>query len=204
MTLAVILGLWFALAGSTPSGSTHSRPQSGDFRALAQETTPPESPKPSEPQPAAPSQEPAPLEPGSGSPQPPPDSASQKAEPEEPPAPPKTKKHSQKKKNRSPGPPAKVVIRNGGTADPTVNLSPGLSKGQAANQRQNANQLLNSTETNLKQLSGRSLSLPQQDTIKQIRTYMDQARKAVDAGDLERGHNLAFKAHLLSDDLVKH
>jgi type IV secretory pathway VirB10-like protein len=204
MTLAVILGLWFALAGSTPSGSTHSRPQSGDFRALAQETTPPESPKPPEPQPAAPAQEPAPQQPQAGSPPAPPDSASQNAEPAEQPAPTKTKKHSHKKKSRSADPPAKVVIRNGGTADPTVNLSPGLSKGQAANQLQNANQLLNATESNLKQLSERTLSLPQQDTIKQIRSYMDQARKAVDAGDLERGHNLAFKAHLLSDDLVKH
>jgi hypothetical protein len=181
MTLAVILGLWFALAGLTPAGSTHPRPQLGDCRVLTQEASPPESPKPAELQPLAPS----------------PESAAQ-------PAAPKSKKHSHKKKASAADPPAKVVIRNGGTADPAVDLSPGLSKGQAANQRQNANQLLTATESNLKQLSGRTLSLPQQDTVKQIRTYMDQARKAVDAGDLERGHNLAFKAHLLSEDLVKH
>jgi len=33
---------------------------------------------------------------------------------------------------------------------------------------------------------------------------MQQAKSAADSGDLERGHNLATKAHLLADDLLKH
>jgi hypothetical protein len=32
---------------------------------------------------------------------------------------------------------------------------------------------------------------------------MDQAKTAIAAGDIERGHNLALKAHLLSDELLK-
>jgi hypothetical protein len=32
---------------------------------------------------------------------------------------------------------------------------------------------------------------------------MEQSSKALAAGDLQRGHNLAMKAQLLSDELVK-
>lgn len=79
----------------------------------------------------------------------------------------------------------------------------GLSKQQASSQVQNTTQLLASTDANLQKLSDRRLNSSQQDTVKQIRTYMDQAKAATDAGDLQRAHNLAFKAHLLSDDLIK-
>jgi hypothetical protein len=40
--------------------------------------------------------------------------------------------------------------------------------------------------------------------VKQIQTYVEQARTAEAAGDLDRAHNLAVKAQLLSDDLVRH
>jgi hypothetical protein len=39
--------------------------------------------------------------------------------------------------------------------------------------------------------------------VSQIKQFMEQSKAAVAAGDLERGHNLALKAHLLSDELVK-
>ncbi len=79
-----------------------------------------------------------------------------------------------------------------------------MSPKQSSNQLKNADDLLAGTESNLKQISGRSLNATQQETVKQIQQYMDQARKAIHEGDLDRGRNLAFKAHLLSDDLVKH
>lgn len=95
-------------------------------------------------------------------------------------------------------------MRNGGASEPTVQIAPGgLSKQQASSQVQNTTQLLASTDANLQKLSDRRLNSSQQDTVKQIRTYMDQAKAATDAGDLQRAHNLAFKAHLLSDDLIK-
>jgi hypothetical protein len=43
----------------------------------------------------------------------------------------------------------------------------------------------------------------QQDSISQIRKYMEQAKAAEQAGDVERAYNLASKALLLSNDLVK-
>jgi len=98
---------------------------------------------------------------------------------------------------------AKVVVRNGSTPDPEVQLSPGLSEEQASHQRQNTTQLLTNTEANLKTISVRQLNANQQDVVKQIRTYMDQAKAAITSGDLPRAHNLAFKAHLLSNELLK-
>jgi hypothetical protein len=98
----------------------------------------------------------------------------------------------------------KVVVRNGGTAEPAVQLSPPLSQEQASHQRENTDGLLATTDSNLKQMSAHSLSPGQQDTVAQIRSYMQQAKAASSAGDLERAYNLAFKAHLLSDELVGH
>lgn len=39
--------------------------------------------------------------------------------------------------------------------------------------------------------------------VNQIRQFVEQAKAAVTAGDVERGHNLAVKARLLSDELAK-
>jgi hypothetical protein len=36
-----------------------------------------------------------------------------------------------------------------------------------------------------------------------LTVFMDRSKTAVAAGDLERGNNLAMKARLLSDELVK-
>jgi hypothetical protein len=99
--------------------------------------------------------------------------------------------------------PTKTVVRNGSTGEPSVQLSPGLSQQQASSQRQNTSQLLASTDANLKKVAARQLSASQEDTANQIRQYMQQANAAVAAGDLERGHNLAVKAQLLSEELVK-
>jgi hypothetical protein len=96
------------------------------------------------------------------------------------------------------------VVRDGGTSEPTAQISAGgVSKEQASHQLQNTTQLLAATNTNLQKLSSRPLNPGQQDTVKQIRTYMEQAKAATDAGDLQRGHNLASKAQMLSDDLLK-
>ncbi len=95
-------------------------------------------------------------------------------------------------------------MRNGGTADPAVQLAPGMSEEQASSQRQNTSQLLATTDANLKQISSRQLNSTQQDSIGQIRKYMEQARTAEKAGDVDRAHNLASKAVMLSDDLAKH
>jgi hypothetical protein len=97
-----------------------------------------------------------------------------------------------------------VVVRDGGTSDPTTTLTPGAATPRGTHSRQDTEDLLSSTDTNLKQASARSLDANQQASADQIRIFITQANAAIKAGDLDRAHNLATKAHLLSDDLVKH
>jgi len=64
--------------------------------------------------------------------------------------------------------------------------------------------LLGATDDKLKRLTGRPLDAKQQEAVAQIRNYMDGARSALKEGDVRRANTLAQKAHLLSEDLVKH
>jgi hypothetical protein len=63
--------------------------------------------------------------------------------------------------------------------------------------------MLAATEANLKKIAGQQLSSNQQEMVNQIRQFMEQSKAAVEAGDLERARTLAWKAQLLSDELVK-
>jgi hypothetical protein len=102
-----------------------------------------------------------------------------------------------------PCPPPKVVIKNGGSDEPTVELKGGTSEPEASQQRLSTEQLTAATEENLKKTAGRQLNPSQQETVNQTKQFMDQAKSAVAAGDVERGHNLAKKAYLLSEELLK-
>jgi hypothetical protein len=82
-------------------------------------------------------------------------------------------------------------------------LTRGTSEQQASQQRYTTEQLRAATEENLKKLAGRQLTPSQQDMVTQIKQFMDQAKSAVADQDLERGHSLAMKAHLLSEELLK-
>lgn len=97
-------------------------------------------------------------------------------------------------------PPQKIVVPQGGTAEPSIQLAGG---DQASQKRDAANQMLGSTEANLKKIAGLQLSKDQKDTVAQIRQFVDQSKAALAAGDIERGRTLAWKAELLSDDLVQ-
>ena len=97
-------------------------------------------------------------------------------------------------------PPPKTVVRNGGTSEPSIQLSGGAAQAQ---QRSTTDQLLGSTEENLKKIAGRQLTPAQQDMVSQIHQYMEQSKEAVTSGDADRGRMLAQKAQLLSDELAK-
>ena len=99
-------------------------------------------------------------------------------------------------------PPPKVIVQQGGTSEPSVQLAGGPA-GQTSHQRDTANQMLGTTEANLKKIAGRQLSSKEQDMVNQTRQFMTQSKAAVDAGDLERARTLAWKAQLLSEELVK-
>lgn len=194
--LAAILGL---CALTTSSVAAVVLPP--QLPKLSQETQPPNTAPTNpgqDPQPASP-----PAEPAQAPNQAPPDTAGKKPESQTK-TPIKKKRHRKSAVGSSTATPEKKVVRNGGTADPVVQLAPGISAEQASSQRQNTTQLLTATDANLKQISSRQMNSSQQDSISQIRKYMEQAKAAEQAGDVQRAHNLASKALLLSDDLVKH
>jgi len=63
--------------------------------------------------------------------------------------------------------------------------------------------MLGTTEANLKKVARRQLSPNEQDMVNQARQFMEQSKAAVAAGDLERARTLAWKAQLLSEELIK-
>lgn len=113
----------------------------------------------------------------------------------------KRRKHTPSAPN---GVPRKIVVREGGATEPAEQIVPGMTPVEATRQRQNAEQWLALTGDQLKQLAGRTLDARQQETVRQIRSYMDGARAALKEGDVRRASTLAQKAHLLAEDLVKH
>ena len=95
------------------------------------------------------------------------------------------------------------VVRNGGTSEPIVAISPAETQQQAIQELSTTNQLLANADANLRELSRRQLSVDDEGTVKQIHVYMQQARAAVKNGEAQRAYTLANKADMLSTDLVR-
>lgn len=98
-------------------------------------------------------------------------------------------------------PPNKIVIQEGGTTPASPQLSAGGPRESISHDRQTTEQLIDSAEANLRSVN-HSLSAGEQDMVAQIRSFIQQSRQATTDGDTVRAHNLALKAHLLSDELV--
>lgn len=94
-------------------------------------------------------------------------------------------------------PPKKVtIVREGSTPEPSIQLVGGTdSSSETA-------KFLQSTDENLKKLAGRQLDASQQSMVTQVHQFIDQSKTATAAGDLESARTLAWKAQLLSDELV--
>jgi hypothetical protein len=100
-----------------------------------------------------------------------------------------------------PCPPPKKVVRNGGANEPKIELLGG-SPAQDQSSERSTEQITASTEENLKKISERQLSSSQQDTVSQIKQFIEESKQAAAAGDPERAQNLATKARLLSEQLL--
>lgn len=112
------------------------------------------------------------------------------------------KRHVAKKPVPSSPDKGKNTVKEGGENVQGGQLSAGIPQDEATRQRQSAAQLRQTAENNLKSIT-RQLSLDEQAMVQQIRTYLAQSRSADNDGDIERSYNLAFKAHLLSGELIK-
>jgi type IV secretory pathway VirB10-like protein len=81
-------------------------------------------------------------------------------------------------------------------------ISPGPTPTDGTQNQASTEQLLQSAEGNLNNLK-RQLSKDEEAMRAQIKEFISQSRKAISENDPTRAHNLAVKARLLSDDLVK-
>ncbi len=78
-----------------------------------------------------------------------------------------------------------------------------LSPQQVEFYRKRAQETMVETGRHLALLKDKRLSSGQQATVKQIQTFLSQARQALAANDFIRGATLAQKAHVLSLELLK-
>ena len=217
MTLAAILGIFVSLA-PTPNGTVRpsvvllqeeTKPaaqeqapsHSGQKPAAAEKEPVPEQAPPATPETSVPSQTPPPPA-TENPPSKPVSTGPAKPKPQSA----RTRKGHRTRK-RAAKPPAdpnetkKVVVSNGSTAEPVIQISSG--KPSAPQDVNSTGSLMDATSSNLKKISGLQLSPAQQDMVKQIRAYLEQAKTASGMGDTQGAHNLAFKAHLLSEELLK-
>ncbi|MFB3815529.1 MAG: hypothetical protein ACE14L_15605 [Terriglobales bacterium] len=158
-------------------------------------TAAPEATVPAEPQPLPPPLATGPPPEPAASVGPPPATIKPKLKPKKPVA----KKIIVPPPKEEPKPPA----ADNGTTSNGLQLSADLPGDQAEIQRQRAARLLAIADSNLNAAVGRSLSDDEQARVQQIRAFMTQSRAADADGDIERAYNLALKARLLSDTLVR-
>ena len=200
MKLAIIISA-FLLAAQPNAASLSRGPES---QAESPQQGAPAAPPPQERQP---DQSPAPQPPSAPEPNPSPTNT-ENAKPNhgckaESPAKSKGKKHKLAQPSSDNGP-TKTVVRNGSTTDSGAAIATDVPQSKSSHDLQTTNDLLDKTDANLKRLDGKTLNETQQDTLRQIKNYMDQARSAVKNQDIEHAYNLAKKANMLSADLLWH
>jgi hypothetical protein len=204
LSLIGIAALVLSLAGCPFKKKQPPVPQQGQAPTVqAPEPAPTPEPQPVETQPAPPAPEPEP-EKAETTEKPKP----KKPSPKKPAAPAQTQPPAQASATPpAPAPPkttSKLVIQEGGAPNSQGQLAAGVGlEDPSSHNKQTTEQLLQSTQANLNSIN-RPLSPEEQAMVAQIKDYMAQAVKATKDSDTVRAHNLALKAHLLSDELVKH
>lgn len=153
--------------------------------------TPAPAPQAQQQEPAEPQPQPTPAAESGQAQNEPPAKNSSKAKPHP------AKKQSQPGENTAHVSKPRVIQNETVPAPVTPAPSPEVASQQAATEK-----LLQSTENAIKGIT-RQLSPDEQAMLAQIRDFMNQSRSATKDNDFARAHNLAFKAHLLSDELVK-
>jgi outer membrane biosynthesis protein TonB len=97
---------------------------------------------------------------------------------------------------------SKTVVENGGGKSDSGQLAASLPRDEAVHRHQSTVQLQQATEADLRGIN-RPLSSDEQAMVQQIRNYIQQSRAADADNDTERAYNLATKARLLANELIK-
>ena len=82
-------------------------------------------------------------------------------------------------------------------------LSPVLSAADEQRLRADTQQRLDGTEQRLRQIDPTKLASAQQDSLRTVQSFLDKAREALQAKDIQRAFTLADKAYVLAEDLTK-
>jgi hypothetical protein len=94
--------------------------------------------------------------------------------------------------------------QNAPVAKPDIpQIVPGLSTEESASLQQETARNLSSAERNLTATAGKSLNATQADLASKVRSFISDAREAGRAGDWPRARDLANKAQVLSEELVR-
>jgi hypothetical protein len=99
-------------------------------------------------------------------------------------------------------PPVNSVPETPAAIIPDTAIAAAVPSQQLTQQKQITSELLDTTEKDLKNLKA-GLSHEEETMLTQIKSYIAQSRDATKGGDFERAYNLATKAHLLADALLK-
>ena len=104
-----------------------------------------------------------------------------------------------------PRPPAPVPAPPPPALDvPPPVLSPVLSAVDEQRLRAETQQRIDGTEQRLRQIDPAKLASAQLDSLRTVQSFLDKAREAVQAQDIQRAYTLADKAYLLADELSRH
>ena len=102
----------------------------------------------------------------------------------------------------APRPPAPAVPTPAPDVPPPV-LSPVLSAVDEQKLRADTQQRIDGAEERLRQIDPAKLASGQQDSLWTVQSFLDKAREALQAQDIQRAFTLADKAYLLADELTK-
>jgi hypothetical protein len=107
------------------------------------------------------------------------------------------------KVNPSPAPAASAPATDAEKAPEAPTIAAQLSKEEFAAAQQETNQSLDIAEKNLASTRDKRLNAAQSDLVSKIKGFLKDAREAAQAGDWARARNLAKKAQVLSEELVR-
>ncbi len=205
LSLIGIAALLASLSGCPIKTQPPPVPQQGQAPTVQPAPAPPPpTEQPAETQPAPPPAEPQPEKTETAAEKPKP---KKKPSAAKKPATPSGSTQGQQQTQAAPTPPtqtSKLVIQEGSAPNSQGQLAAGVAlEDSSSHNKQTTEQLLQSTQVNLNGIN-RPLSPEEQAMVAQIKEYMKQSREATASSDAVRARNLALKARLLSDELVKH
>jgi ElaB/YqjD/DUF883 family membrane-anchored ribosome-binding protein len=197
---SVLLSMFLVLQGCDKKKKAKSVPQMMEAPTVAV-TLPSELPVSQEPaeQPAPAVETPPPAPPPKTKPKKPARTSNSSAKKTTPPAstPPASQPAQGNQTVASVKPP-----RNPADPVPSTVIAAAVPDAQVVQQKEDTSRMVDATENTLKGIT-RSLSDEEKSMKSQIQSYLQQSRKASTDGDYERAFNLAKKAQLLAEALVK-